>query len=385
MIKSALTRYAMPALASALLLGGYALPHTRAKAAEKAVQKTAPKTDQKTQPPGSGTSLAGMRYVAIGSSYAAGPMLPPPKPGGPVRCGQSFNNYPTLLAERMGMVLVDRSCSGATTEHVLGPWGDIPPQLSAVNAETRLVTVTIGGNDLSYIGNLFSAACAFEAKAVVATPGAKSRACGTIRVPTEADYVRDEAQMDEIARRIRAAAPQAKLVFVQYLRPLPRTGALCAVTPVTEAEAAITREIGERLAVITARVAKTHGAIAVGMDQASATHTPCDPVPWMIGWPANYDGREGLQWHLNKLGMHMTADAIASALIREGIRPAKPKPPFEPGTAKLVPPAPTASPTLAPAAPAPAEPQSSAPQPSPSPAPTPSATAPAAADRLNRR
>jgi hypothetical protein len=109
-------------------------------------------------------SLAGQRYVAIGSSFAAGPMLPPAKGGAPARCGQSMNNYPTLLAERFGMILTDRSCSGATTNNVLGPWGDIPPQINAVTPQTRLVTVTIGGNDLNYIGNLFTATCIQRAK-----------------------------------------------------------------------------------------------------------------------------------------------------------------------------------------------------------------------------
>ncbi|MCJ2188229.1 SGNH/GDSL hydrolase family protein [Novosphingobium beihaiensis] len=267
-------------------------------------------------------SLEGARYVAMGSSYAAGPLLPPGKPGAPARCGQSLNNYPTLLAERFGMVLVDRSCSGATTNHILGPWGDIPPQIASVDAKTRLVTVTIGGNDLNYVGNLFNATCAFNAKALAAS-GAKPKACAPVRVPAEADYARDEAQLNEIARRVRAAAPKARLVFVQYLTPLPPAGSLCAVTPVSEENAAIIREIGKRLAEITGRVALANGALVIEMNQASAMHTPCDPEPWMIGAPQGYDGKQGLQWHLNKTGMQMTADGIAYWLIKEGVNPGK--------------------------------------------------------------
>lgn len=265
-------------------------------------------------------SLEGKTYVAIGSSFAAGPMLPPGKPGAPARCGQSLNNYPTLLAQRFGLALVDRSCSGATTDHVLGPWNEVPPQIAGLTGETRLVTVTIGGNDLSYIGNLFTAACAFAAGPVTAAGGAP-RPCGTVRVPTEADYLRDEQQLTEIARQVRTIAPQARLVFVQYLTPLPPAGTLCAVTPVSDDHAAIVREIGRRLSEITARVALASGATLVGMDQASATHTPCDAEPWMIGFPAGYDGRQGLQWHLNKAGMQATADAIAEQLVRTGVKP----------------------------------------------------------------
>lgn len=286
----------------------------------------------------------GPRYVAIGSSFAAGPMLPPGKPGGPPRCGQSQNNYPTLLAARLGMELTDRTCSGATTEHVLGPWGDIPPQIAGVTADTRLVTITIGGNDLSYIGNLFSATCIFNAKSVAASGATKAKACGTVRTPTEADYVRDEAQLNEIAHRLKATAPKARIVFVQYLTPVPPAGSLCAVTPVSEPDAAVVREIGRRLSAITNRVGKSQGALVVEMDRQSAKHTPCDPEPWMIGSPEGYDGSQGLQWHLNKAGMEATADGIAASLARAGFKPVASATKVEPA------PRPTAKPAARPSA-----------------------------------
>ncbi|MDF2638315.1 MAG: hypothetical protein K0R64_1299 [Novosphingobium lindaniclasticum] len=310
-------------------------------------------------------SLAGQRYVAIGSSFAAGPMLPPAKSGAPARCGQSMNNYPTLLAERFGMILTDRTCSGATTNNVLGPWGDIPPQIEAVTPQTRLVTVTIGGNDLNYIGNLFTATCLHRARQLPA--GNKRAACGTVKVPTEVDYARDEMQMMEIARRIRTVAPRARLVFVQYLTPLPQPGGLCPATPVSEEHAAITRRIGQRLSEITGRVAQAYGAIVVEMNQSSATHTPCDTVPWMIGSPEGYDGSQGLQWHLNFAGMQATANDIGWWLTRAGVKQAKPGFTVQPQSI------PSGTPTVVvpPAVPAtPASPSKASPTAKPSPAPT---------------
>ncbi|HKT86725.1 MAG TPA: SGNH/GDSL hydrolase family protein [Novosphingobium sp.] len=305
---------------SALLLCACAMPLISASAAEKEVKKESA-ADAK-QAEAVEESLEGARYVAIGSSFAAGPMLPPAKPGAPARCGQSMNNYPTLLAERFGMVLVDRTCSGARTEHVLGPWGDIPPQIEAVSEATRLVTVTIGGNDLNYIGNLFFAACHSQAREAVAK-GQAVKPCPAVRVPKEADYFRVERQMNEIARRIRLAAPRARLVFVQYLTPLPPK--LCAVTPIAERDAAVVRRIGKRLAEITGRVAQQNRAIVVEMNQSSASHTPCDPEPWMIGWPKDYDGKQGMRWHLNLAGMKATADGIAYWLAKAGMNPATPQ------------------------------------------------------------
>ncbi|GGC02040.1 hypothetical protein GCM10011494_20690 [Novosphingobium endophyticum] len=310
--------------AAMLLLGGCIMPAAASASgkppAQAVVAAQAPEAESaKTVE----ESLLGARYVAIGSSFAAGPMLPPAKPGAPRRCGQSMNNYPTLLAERFGMLLVDRTCSGARTDHVLGPWNDIPPQIEAVDAATRLVTVTMGGNDLNYIGDLFSATCAMRAKEAATTGQQQAKPCGAVRVPVDADYARVEARLNEIARRVRLAAPKARLVFVQYLTPLPAK--LCAVTPVSEQDAATVRRIGTRLAEITGRVAQRNGAIVVEMNQSSATHTPCDAEPWMIGSPKGYDGKQGQQWHLNLAGMKATADGIAYWLTESGLTPGTPQ------------------------------------------------------------
>ncbi|CDO38010.1 SGNH/GDSL hydrolase family protein [Novosphingobium sp. KN65.2] len=317
------------AACAALLFGCATAPLVEAQAAEtdsiEAVGRIG--AEQAVPEDTVAQSLEGARYVAIGSSFAAGPMLPPGKPaapGAPTRCGQSMNNYPTLLAQRFGMVLVDRTCSGARTQHLLGPWGDVPAQLASVDAATRLVTVTIGGNDLNYIGDLFSATCVQRASEVAAA-GFEAKPCGAIHKPADADYLRVEEQLGLIARRVREAAPKARLVFVQYLTPLPAT--LCANTPVSEDAAAIVRQIGARLAEITGKVAQAHKAIVVEMNQASANHTPCDAEPWMIGAPKGYDGKQGLQWHLNLAGMKATADGIAYWLERSGVQPKVPQMP----------------------------------------------------------
>lgn len=81
----------------------------------------------------------------------------------------------------------------------------------------------------------------------------------------------------------------------------------------------------------------------------------------MIGSPQGYDGRQGLQWHLNKAGMQATADGISSWLIKAGVRPVKPSVTVEPG---LNPPGP------APTKPAPGQPVPAVPVPAPTAAPT---------------
>ena len=91
----------------------------------------------------------GAQYVSLGSSYAAGAGIGTLVPGTPQRCGRTGNNYARQLAARLHLDLIDASCGGAKTSHTLGPWNELPPQVDAVTPATKLVTITIGGNDLN--------------------------------------------------------------------------------------------------------------------------------------------------------------------------------------------------------------------------------------------
>ena len=69
------------------------------------------------------------RYVALGSSMAAGPGIAPRAKDAPWRAGRSAANYPHLVAQRLGLDLVDVTYSGATTAHVLTDrQNNAPPQ-----------------------------------------------------------------------------------------------------------------------------------------------------------------------------------------------------------------------------------------------------------------
>jgi len=82
-----------------------------------------------------------VRYVALGDSYAAGRGAPPYLNED---CLQSAQGYPALLAAEKHIRLeANEACSGAKT-------ADVAKQLSALNAaQTRLVTLTVGANDLN--------------------------------------------------------------------------------------------------------------------------------------------------------------------------------------------------------------------------------------------
>lgn len=251
----------------------------------------------------------GARYVAMGSSFAAGPGIPSYYEDPPAPCARSTGNYAHLLAGRKGFALTDVSCSGATTANLTGPRDAIPPQLDALTPDTRLVTITIGGNDLSYIGRLSTASCAGLAEQTE-TPGK----CNAIPPPPNDErYAALGKQMDVIAKEVRRRAPSARLVFVDYLTILPETGA-CAATPLSAEEADADREIAAVLAAITARAAADNGADVVKASQLSARHDACSSDPWMNGYPRPDAPVAGAAYHPNAKGMAAIADALETLL-----------------------------------------------------------------------
>ncbi len=259
------------------------------------------------------TSLpSGGRYVALGSSYAAGTAIGGIKPDTPQRCGRSPKNYATLLAGRLGLQLDDQTCGGATTAHVLGPWNELAPQIAAVNAATRLVTITIGGNDLGYMQNLGGASCnASEGL----TYNGKTYPCPALKPPTVQDYARLESNLRAISRKVHAQAPKARLVFVQYVKLVP--DAPCPALNLSPEGALLTRSMGESLATITRRVAAETGAQVLDTDELSRDHSPCAAVPWSAG-PKPLGPDANTPWHPNAAAHAAIADALEKLLQGAG-------------------------------------------------------------------
>lgn len=112
---------------------------------------TSPSQDAGPSQDGPPTAV-GPRYVAMGDSAAAAPLVP--DQAAPVGCLKSTNDYPSVLARRIRAAsFSDVTCSGARTVDLVSRaqstrTGRVPPQLDAVAADTELVTITIGGNDV---------------------------------------------------------------------------------------------------------------------------------------------------------------------------------------------------------------------------------------------
>jgi len=258
------------------------------------------------------TSAADLpQYVALGSSYAAGPGIAPVVPDSPPRCARSASNYAHVLAGLRKLSLVDMTCSSATTVDVLhGGQFDLPAQLDAVTPQTQLVTVTIGGNDVFFMANLIAMSCKSEPP-----PQESPRGC-TIRPDTVVDA--RFATLAESLRQIVAAArqrgPKARVVFVNYFTVLPDQGT-CARVSLTAAQADHVRGVAARLADVTRKVARETSADLLDLASLSRAHNACSSDPWLVG--AHPESGESIPpFHPNREAMRAVGEALDGYLTQ---------------------------------------------------------------------
>jgi lysophospholipase L1-like esterase len=242
----------------------------------------------------------------MGSSFAAGPGVGTSDE--PVtRCARSAQNYAHLTEQHLGLKLIDVSCSGAATAHITGPWNELPPQIDAVTADTALVTMTIGGNDVRYIGNLGAASC----RATASDPSA----CPAIVPPDEAAFALLDRSMRATFAAVRARAPKARIIVIDYPRVLPESGA-CARAPLRADDAALALATAKRLAEITAAAADAEGAEILKASELSRGHDACAADPWMSGYLSQSGTRVPVAYHPNAAGMAAIADALVKKLAQ---------------------------------------------------------------------
>jgi lysophospholipase L1-like esterase len=236
-VAAAAARAAGAGVAAGLLLAGCSATHTSA-----APKPTPTPTPTRKPTP---TSTPRGPYVALGDSYTSGPDIPN-QTGSPAGCDRSDRNYPALLAARLKLGasrIHDVSCSGATIADLTTPQttdnGTNPPQLGALTADTALVTVGIGGNDLDFSGVL-TRCVELDAPGTILGllrhSSTDSAPCRAYYTSGGADQIEQKIQTSatELAAAlalIHRLAPHARVLVVGYPDMLPATdGAACAHT-----------------------------------------------------------------------------------------------------------------------------------------------------------
>ena len=203
-----------------------------------------------------------VRYVALGDSYSSGVGAGGVNSGGD--CDRSSNAYPALWAASHNPENFQfAACSGAQTEDVL------TKQLAALNADTTLVSITVGGNDVGYVDVLVS--CTLE---------------GPLRCASEVnsaeDKVRTElpAKLDRLYGAIAIRAPHAEVVVLSYPRLYDVAAAPCP--GVLDSSRSRINAGADLLDDTIATVARRHGFTVADVRPAFAGgHEICDHDSWL--------------------------------------------------------------------------------------------------------
>jgi lysophospholipase L1-like esterase len=213
----------------------------------------------------------------------------------PWGCLRSSYNYAHQVAQQLDLALADVTCSGASTKHMWethgvspeeqfaeygGPFGydghpGNPPQLDALRADTDIVTLQIGGNDIGFGG--IATTCG---EGALGGPGCREAvAAGMPFEKIAATGPKIRAVLEEIHRR----SPNADIFVLGYpgIFKLGPT-ASCQAMLVGEEDAQYLRSVQEALNAMIQEAADApetgYAGVTTYVDVygPSAGHTACD-------------------------------------------------------------------------------------------------------------
>ncbi|GAB2724480.1 SGNH/GDSL hydrolase family protein [Kitasatospora kifunensis] len=308
---------------AATLCGGLAL-------ATSLVAATAPSASASTAPR---TTASYNSYVALGDSYAAGAGVLDQSAG---LCLRSDHNYGHLVAAALNVgSYADVTCAAAKVKDITSAQTDLfikvnDPQIDAVTAQTQLVTLGIGGNELGTsdlgIGDVIATCIAGAVVNPSGTPCHDVYAHGhwawnwstlswswQYGEDTLVDRIDSAAPALAAAlQQIHAKAPDAKVLLVGYPSVLPQDASTCAGRqPVTVGDVSYLRGILDRLNGMLASTAAANGATYVDTATPTAGHDVCSGDRWIEG---ALPGSPAVPFHPNATGEQVMAGAVLAAL-----------------------------------------------------------------------
>ena len=279
---------AVTTTASPTTTAAFPVPTTIAEASAT----TSPPTTT-TETPDEGLVSNGDIYVALGSSFASGFLIPEQS----TACGRSNRNYANLVAAEYRLELIDVSCAGASVSNVIDrPQGDFAPQIEAVTTDTKLITVTIGGNNIDY--NLTGLQCIDPDTVCEAPEGLDDKLAGL------------RPSLVEMFERLREEAPAATIILVTYPREMPETN--CPALSLTDEELSLLQDLGTQLEEAFVDVAEETGVLLVDPYVEPGDHTGC--APESERWVAGAVAVDSFNFHPTALGHQVMADLVIAAL-----------------------------------------------------------------------
>ena len=227
-------------------------------------------------------------YVSFGDSYVSGPLVFPHDDSFvPQACAQSTRNYPHIASELLNVdVFRDVSCQGATINKFQEPQDVVqeitPAQFDALDETVDAVTLTMGGNDVGFVGLAVD--------------------CGRINpndAPCWPSFI-DENGVDTVSRDIvemgdelavaldalHLRAPNAEVFVVSYPAALPDNGKGCwPYIPILDPDMKYLSDKFKEMNAELKSTALAHDAHYVDIYTAGIGHDACQPpgVAWVNG------------------------------------------------------------------------------------------------------
>jgi lysophospholipase L1-like esterase len=255
------------------------------------------------------------RYVALGDSYTAGPLIPD-LVGSPAGCARSSHNYPSLVAAAVGASqFKDVSCQGADTTDMANPQtvplGVNPPEFSALTAGTSLVTLQIGGNDINFINIVINCTALSFLNPFGSPCKSHYTSGGTDQLAKAVQQT--GPKVGTVLRGIHKRAPNARVLLVGYPVILPATGNGCwPLVPIAHGDVPYLRGIETKLNQMLASQAAANGATYVDTYTASTGHDVCrsPAAKWVEGLVPT---SPGAPFHPNARGERAMAKQVIAA------------------------------------------------------------------------
>ncbi len=221
-------------------------------------------------------------YVALGDSWSADVVIAdtdgiPDTTYAPAGCAQSHRNYPKLLAAALKVpVFRDATCGSAKTDDFYAPQTGLPTgetnpaQFDRLTPTTDLVTVGIGGNDAGFAGAATDCLSPLPGGAHCKE---KYTAGGTDQLAAQINA--SEPKLVRALQEIHARSPKARIMMVDYLAGIPKTGCY-PIVPMSNTDMAYLYVTFQKLNAMVKRAAAAGGAEFVD------TYTPVDRAPRLL-------------------------------------------------------------------------------------------------------
>jgi lysophospholipase L1-like esterase len=220
------------------------------------------------------------QYVALGDSWAAGVGASPDDPA-PDDCRRNPNSYPQLwVRNHPGFQLDDQTCSGATVASVRSG------QMGTLSAETKLVTITVGGNDDGFESTLTACFTGTDQECQDAT--------------THGAEVARQGLADDLAllyNQVEEKAPNARVMVLGYSRLIDAGDGSCGLLTPDATRRSWLRNNADQLAEGIRDATQRAGVSFVDMRLGFDGHEACSADPFIIG----ADGSNAM-FHPNQRG-----------------------------------------------------------------------------------